>query len=176
MFFALVLISLPINIIEIIFIFIFIDDVNYPCKRYKNNSTQSNSYYDSSGYYYVYYYYYRRLTPKYNCEELHQDFYIGIVRKAESIFTYITVFFTIFVNIIISLYWYKMFKDHYGYDYEPCDCSCYCCFKKFKDKKKVDIKVYIQNTDTNNIKAVPDIEIHPTEAKSKEPIQEKIVK
>ena len=167
------MVSIPINIAEIICILSFIDKVNYPCKNYKETCTQSNPCTDSSGYNYYYeYYYYRRLTPEYDCKQLPEDFYTGIVTKTESNLAYTTVFLTIFFNIIICVFWYEMLKHHYYEDhYEPCDCSC-CCFKKCK-KKKVDIKVDIQNTDTNNIKAVPDIDIHPTEPKSKEPIQEK---
>ena len=186
------IVGLLINITEIICILIFIDNVNYPCKSSKETCTQSNPCSDSSSYYYYVYYYYRRLTPEYDCKELPEDFYTGIVTKAESKLAYTTLFLTLFFNFFILAFWSQMLKEHYHeFYYETCDCSCsccdcsysccdcsccdcsFCCFKKFKEKKKVDIKVDIQNTDTNNIKAVPDIDIHPTEPKSKEPIQEK---
>ena len=176
------LVYLSINIAEIICIFIFIDKANYPCKKLEK-CTQSNP--CVTDYYYYTYYYYRRLIPEYDCDKLPEDFYTGIITKKESTLAYITVFFSIFFDIIITVFWYKTADNYYSYNYEPCDCSsckcdcssCCCafsCFKKSKEKKKVDIKVDIQNTDTNNIKTLPDIEIHPTEAKSKEPIQEKI--
>ena len=145
LFFFWIIISILINIAEIVCILISIDNVNYPCKNYIETCTQSNPCSDSSSsYYYVYYYYYyRRLTPEYDCKQLPEDFYTGIVTKAESNLAYTTVFLTLFFKIIICVFLYAMFKHHhYEYDYEPCDCSCSCCdcscccFKKFKEKKK----------------------------------------
>jgi len=162
-----------------------IDEANYPCK--KNES-------DNGGYYYVYYYY-RRLTPEYDCDNLPEDFYTGIVTKKEKILGYTSISVAIFFNIIISVFWCLLRRDSYDYEYVSCDCDCpscscsccscrcsdiCCCFnKKIKEEKNdANVKVdnnNIKNTDANDIKMNADIEIHPTDPKSKEPIQEKIV-
>jgi len=169
---------------ELVYLCVSIDEANYPCEK---SST-------SDGYYYVYYYY-RRLTPEYDCDNLPEDFYTGIVTKKEKILGYTSISVALFFNIIISVFWGLLRRDSYNYEYVSCDCDCpscscsycscrcsdiCCCFnKKIKEEKNdANVKVdnnNIKNTDANDIKMNADIEIHPTDPKSKEPIQEKIV-
>ena len=169
---------------ESVYLFVSIDEANYPCQK---SST-------SDGYYYVYYYY-RRLTPEYDCDNLPEDFYTGIVTKKEETLGYTSISVALFFNIIISVFWGLLIRYSYVYEYVSCDCDCpscscsccscrcsdiCCCFnKKIKEEKNdANVKVdnnNIKNTDANDIKMNTDIEIHPTDPKSKEPIQEKIV-
>lgn len=168
-------------------LFASIDKANYPCKKRSTSHT-------SDGYYYVYYYY-RRLTPEYDCDNLPEDFYTGIVTKKEETLGYTSISVALFFNILISGFWGLLRRDSYNYEYVSCDCDCpscscsccscrcsdiCCCFnKKIKEEKNdANVKVdnnNIKNTDANDIKMNADIEIHPTDPKSKEPIQEKIV-
>ena len=174
---------------ELICLIVSIDKANYPCKKYEYDNS-----YTSDGYYYVYYYY-RRLTPEYDCDNLPEDFYTGIVTKKEETLGYTSISVALFFNIIISILWGLLRGDRYDYGYVSCDCNCpscscsccscrcsdiCCCFnKKIKEEKNdANVKVdnnNIKNTDANDIKMNADIEIHPTDPKSKEPIQEKIV-
>ena len=178
-----ILVGVFIFLLELLCLFVSIDEANYPCQK---SST-------SDGYYYVYYY--RRLTPEYDCDNLPEDFYTGIVTKKEETLGYTSISVALFFNIIISVFWYLLSRDSYYYEYVSCDCDCpscscsccscrcsdiCCCFnKKIKEEKNdANVKVdnnNIKNTDANDIKMNADIEIHPTDPKSKEPIQEKIV-
>ena len=174
---------------ELMCLLVNIDKVNYPCKKYESDNSST-----SGGYYYVYYYY-RRLTPEYDCDNLPEDFYTGIVTKKEETLGYTSISVALFFNIIISVFWGLLIRYSYVYEYVSCDCDCpscscsccscrcsdiCCCFnKKIKEEKNdANVKVdnnNIKNTDANDIKMNADIEIHPTDPKSKEPIQEKIV-
>ena len=184
-----ILVGVFIFFFGLVFLIVSIDKANYPCQ--KNESDNSST---SGGYYYVYYYY-RRLTPEYDCDNLPEDFYTGIVTKKEETLGYTSISVAIFFNIIISAFWGLLRRDSYNYEYVSCDCDCpscscsccscrcsdiCCCFnKKIKEEKNdANVKVdnnNIKNTDANDIKMNADIEIHPTDPKSKEPIQEKIV-
>ena len=179
-----ILVGVFISFTGLIALFVTIDEANYPCQK---SST-------SDGYYYVYYYY-RRLTPEYDCDNLPEDFYTGIVTKKEETLGYMSISVALFFNIIISVFWGLLIRNSYNYEYVSCDCDCpscscsccscrcsdiCCCFnKKIKEEKNdANVKVdnnNIKNTDANDIKMNADIEIHPTDPKSKEPIQEKIV-
>ena len=174
---------------ELMCLLVNVDKVNYPCKKYEYDNS-----YTSDGYYYVYYYY-RRLTPEYDCDNLPEDFYTGIVTKKEETLGYTSISVALFFNIIITVFWGLLIRYSYVYEYVSCDCDCpscscsccscrcsdiCCCFnKKIKEEKNdANVKVdnnNIKNTDANDIKMNTDIEIHPTDPKSKEPIQEKIV-
>ena len=176
-----ILFSCSINVLEIIFFSVSVDDVNYPCNK-KNDCENCST---NGGYYIYYYYYYRRLTPEYDCDKLPIGFYTGIITKKERIVGFITLPLTIAFNIVSCVFWRLLgIRDSYKYRYESCDCHCpscscscsCCCFnKRIKEEtKNVDVKVNNKNTDSNDIKMDVDIEIHPTEPKSKEPIQEKI--
>ena len=184
-----ILIGDSIFLAELICLIVSIDKANYPCQ--KNESDNSST---SGGYYYVYYYY-RRLTPEYDCDNLPEDFYTGIVTKKEETLGYTSISVALFFNIIITVFWGLLIRYSYVYEYVSCDCDCpscscsccscrcsdiCCCFnKKIKEEKNdANVKVdnnNIKNTDANDIKMNADIEIHPTDPKSKEPIQEKIV-
>ena len=179
-----ILVGVFIFFFGLVCLFVSIDEANYPCQK---SST-------SDGYYYVYYYY-RRLTPEYDCDNLPEDFYTGIVTKKEETLGYTSISVALFFNIIITVFWGLLRRDSYNYKYVSCDCDCpscscsccscrcsdiCCCFnKKIKEEKNdANVKVdnnNIKNTDANDIKMNDDIEIHPTDPKSKEPIQEKIV-
>ena len=135
------------------------------------------------------------MTPEYDCDNLPEDFYTGIVTKKEETLGYTSISVALFFNIIISVFWGLLIRYSYYYEYVSCDCNCpscscsccscrcsdiCCCFnKKIKEEKNdANVKVdnnNIKNTDANDIKMNADIEIHPTDPKSKEPIQEKIV-
>ena len=182
-----ILFGVVLFLIALVFLCVNIYEVNYPCKKSSTSDT-------SDGYYYVYYYY-RRLTPEYDCDNLPEDFYTGIVTKKEETLGYTSISVALFFNIIISVFWGLLSRDDYYYEYDSCDCDCpscscsccscrcsdiCCCFnKKIKEEKNdANVKVdnnNIKNTDANDIKMNADIEIHPTDPKSKEPIQEKIV-
>lgn len=182
-----ILFGVVLFLIALVFLCVNIDEVNYPCKKSSTSDT-------SDGYYYVYYYY-RRLTPEYDCDNLPEDFYTGIVTKKEETLGYTSISVALFFNIIISVFWGLLSRDSNDYEYVSCDCNCpscscsccscrcsdiCCCFnKKIKEEKNdANVKVdnnNIKNTDANDIKMNADIEIHPTDPKSKEPIQEKIV-
>lgn len=167
-----------VNITELCCFAVFVDKLNYPCKK-EEISSNSNGYYI--------YYYYRRLTPEYDCDNLPEDYYTGIVTKKERYVGFITLPLSLIFIIVICIFWYLTWKE-YNYSCECCYCycpscscsysCCCCCNKKIKEEKKnaeVNVNNKInQKTDSNNIITNVDIEIHPTEQNSKEPIQEKI--
>ena len=78
-------------LLELLCLFVSIDEANYPCQK---SST-------SDGYYYVYYYY-RRLTPEYDCDNLPEDFYTGIVTKKEETLGYTSISVALFFNFITN--------------------------------------------------------------------------
>ena len=170
-------IFIGVHISEIVCFVIFIEKVNYPCKKDETGCPPGKECY-------YYYYYYRRLISdsksEYDCDKLGEKYYTGIITKKEETLALVSIILSFIFIIPIFVCWHKMFSER---DYESCDCNCDCsccysCIKKIKEEKKVEIKVdnqNIQKTDNNDIKMNTDIEIHPTLPNSKEPIQEKNV-
>ena len=148
------------------------DKVNYPCKK-----TPSKSNTEGKTYYYVYYYY-RRMSSDFNCKDLPEDYYTGIVTKKESTVAYTTLFVSLFLSIIACVFRYILMKEFHGYyypSYSPSSCCClksnFCSFCSCCGRKKSEKKVVIENNDINNIKTLQGIDIVPTVQESKESVQ-----
>ena len=156
---------------ELITFLISSEKVNYPCKK---DPLESNT--GGESYYYVYYYY-RRMSSDFNCKDLPEDYYTGIVTKKECTIAYTTLGVSLFLSIIACVFWYLLIfefilHDYPSYSLSSCCCclksdfcSCSCCKKKRSEKK-----VVIGNNDINNIKTLPGIDISPTVQESKEPV------
>ena len=130
-----------------------IDKVNYPCQKEDESNGTGSGY----TYHYVYYYYLRRLTSDFDCTDLPEDYYTGIVTKKESKIAYAALVYCLVTIIFKAAFWWALRSKiderrcDCGCKYCcDCDCKCDCCFSLCHKKEEVDIKKNEPNNIGNN--------------------------